>query len=94
MTEGTTVVGSKMVSTPLVTVPSDDITGKVFRVHVVLGFTAPSNRHLKHVRTPPSTKSTEPPCEILKVSTQPVCELTVEKKGRRHVIMIVYQRNG
>ena len=50
-----------------------------FRVHVVLGFTAPSNRHLKHVRTPPSTVSIVGP-EILKVSTHPVCELTVEKK--------------
>ena len=86
LTEGTTVAGSKMVSTPSVTVPSDAEISIVFRVHVVLGFTAPSNRHLKHDRTPPSTVSIVLP-EILNVSTHPVCELTVEKKGGRHMIM-------
>ena len=79
LTDGTTVAGSKMVSTPSVTVPSDGEISTEFRIHVVLRFTAPSNRHLKHVRTPPSTVSTAPP-EILKVSTHPVCELTVEIK--------------
>ena len=77
-----------MVSTPSVTVPSDDEISTEFRVHIVLGFTAPSKRHLKHDCTPPSTVSIVPPEEILKVSTQPVCEVTVEK-GRMHVIMIV-----
>ena len=71
-----------MVSTPLVTLPSDDEIGTEFRVHVVLGFTAPSNRHLKHVCTPPSTVSIVGP-EILKVSTHPVCELTVEMTEKK-----------
>ena len=75
---GTTVVGLKMVSTPSFTVPLGGITCTEFRVHVVLGFTAPSKRHLKHVCTPPSTVSTVGP-EILKVSTHPVCELPAEE---------------
>ena len=79
LTDGTTVAGSKMVSSPLVTVPSDGEISAEFRVHVVLGFTAPSNRHLKHVCTPPSTVSTVPP----EMSTQPVCELTVEMTGKK-----------
>ena len=37
LTEVTTVAGSKMVSTPLVTVPSDDEISSESRVHVVLG---------------------------------------------------------
>ena len=80
-----------MVSTPLVTVPSDGEICNEFRVHVVLGFTAPSNRHLKHVRTPPSTVSTEPLGEILKVSTHPVCELPVEIKGETKGILQISQ---
>ena len=79
LTEGITVAGLKMVSTPFVTVPSDDEIGTEFRVHIELEFTAPSNRHLKHVCTPPSAVNIVGP-EILKVSTQSVCELTVEKK--------------
>ena len=68
-----------MVSSPSVTVPSDAEISVVFRVHIVLEFTAPSNRHLKHVCTPPSTVSTSKLAEILKVSMHPVCELPVEK---------------
>ena len=76
-----------MVSTPSVTVPSDAEISTEFRVQVVLGFTAPSNRHLKHVRTPPSTVITSKLAEILKVSTHSVCELTVEIKGETKGIL-------
>ena len=68
-----------MVSSPLVTVPSDAETSVEFRVHDVLGFTVSSNRHLKHVRTPPSTVITSKLAEILKVSMHPVCELPAEE---------------
>ena len=67
-----------MVSTPSVTVPSDDEISAEFRVHVVLGFTAPPNRHLKHVCTPPSTVSIVLR-EILKVSMHTICELPVDE---------------
>ena len=81
LTDGTTVAGSKMVSTPSVTVPSDGEISTEFRVHVVLGFTAPSNRHLKHVRTPPSTVNTSKSSEILKESMH-VCELPADERER------------
>ena len=86
----TTVAGSKMVRTPLVTIPSDGEISTEFRVHVVLGFTAPSKRHLKHVHTPPSTVSIVGP-EILKVCIHPVCELTVEIKGETKGIQQISQ---
>ena len=91
LTEGTTVVGLKMVSTPSVTVPSDAEISTEFRVHVVLGFTAPSKRHLKHVRTPPSTVSIPKLAEILKLYMHPVCELTVEIKGETKGILQISQ---
>ena len=76
-----------MVSTPLVTVPSDVEISAEFKVHDVLGFTAPSNRHLKHVCTPLSTVITPKVAEILKVSTHSVCELPVGIKGETKGIL-------
>ena len=58
----------------------------------MLEFTSPSNRHLKHVCTPPSTMSIVGP-EILKVSTHPVCELTVEMTEKK-ACDYGSQRNG
>ena len=83
LTEGTTAAGSKVVRTPSVTVPSDAEISMEFRVHVVLGFTISLNRHLKHVCTPPSTVSIEPPEEILMVSMHPVCELPAEESEEK-----------
>ena len=85
------MVRSKMVRTPLVTVPSDDEISTEFRVHIVLGFTAPANRHLKHVRTPPSTVNTSKSSEILKESMH-VCELPAEERERRRTRLCVRMR--
>ena len=81
-----------MVSTPSFTVPSGGIISTEFRVHAALEFTAPSNRHLKHVCTPPSTVITPKVAEILKVSMHPVCELPVgikeETKQISHTVIM------
>ena len=74
-----------MVSTPLVTVPSDGEISVEFRVHDVLRFTVSLNRHLKHVCTPPSNVITSKLAEILKVSMHPVCELPVEENQNSEI---------
>ena len=81
---GTMEVGLKTVSTPSVTIPSLVPIGccKLPKVHIVEESTAPLNRHLKHVCTPPSTMmmvSNEELVVMLKVSPH-CCELPVEGK--------------
>ena len=57
---GTIVMGSIIVSTPPFCTPSEEAIGTRILLssilHNVSGSTAPSNRHLKHVRTPLSTR--------------------------------------
>ena len=73
-------VGSKTVSTPSVTIPSLlSIWPFSLSVHVVEGSTAPLNRHLKHVRTPPSTMIRVSNVELAVMLKHP-CELPVEEK--------------
>ena len=77
---GTIEVGSETVSTPSVMILL--LPNKFPKVHVVEGSTALLNRHLKHVRTPPSTMKIVSNVELvvmLKVSPH-CCELPVEGK--------------
>ena len=80
---GTIIVGSETVSTPSVTTPRLPIgCSKGPASHVVEGSTAPLKRHLKHVRTPPSTVIRVSNVELsvmLKVSPHS-CELPVGER--------------
>ena len=90
---GTIEVGSETVSTPSVTIPLLPIgCCELPKVHVVEGSTAPLNRHLKHVCTPPSTMMIVSNVELivmLKVSTH-CCELPVGGKGLQNDVLDRY----
>ena len=80
-------VGSKTVSTPSVTIPSLlSIWPFSLSVHVVEGSTAPLNRHLKHVCTPPSTMIRVSNVELA-VMLIHSCELPVGGKGLQNDVL-------
>ena len=81
-------VGSKTVSTPSVTIPSllSVCWFKLPKVHVVEESTAPLNRHLKHVCTPPSTIIRVSNVELAVMLKHP-CELPVGGKGLQNDVL-------